>query len=182
MVAHGAATTFNDLVGEVTKIKVVGVDIEENAANSSITMKTTADLNDYLYANFQMSHTWKEGTVIKPHIHYEQAQNAVPNFLFDYRWQINGGAKTTAWTPLICNGSAFTYVSGTLNQIAKTATGVTPTSYGISDILEFRIYRDNANTSTLFAGTDPYTADVEVMSIDIHIEQDMSGSRTEYSK
>ena len=128
-----------------------------------------------------MTHKWMAGTDISPHIHFEQANNNVPNFLFYYRWQKNGGAKTTAWSPLKCNTPVFTYVSGTLNQIANGVAISAPVGYGISDILQFRLCRDTTNASGLF-GADPYTGTVSVTAADIHLRLDTIGSRTEYNK
>jgi hypothetical protein len=52
----------------------------------------------------------------------------------------------------------------------------------LSDGVEFRVIRDNANTSGLFAGTDPVNSTVRIKYFDIHIEKDSIGSNSEYSK
>jgi hypothetical protein len=180
--ANGNATTYDDLLGDVTRLQVVGVGIAFDNAENAVKFQTSANLSDYVIANYQIRHRWKAGSSIYPHIHFEQAQNQVPNFLIRSRWQRNGSAKTTTWTDYKCNTLAFTYVSGTLNNIAYGAAITAPSGYSISDIIELRIFRDNGNTSTVFAGADPYTTDVLVTGIDIHIEEDTLGSRTEYTK
>lgn len=178
---HGAATQFDDILGDITKLKVVGVGISENSAENGIDMLTSANLSDYVYANFQLSHRWKSGSTINPHIHFEQSENKIPNFLIRYRWQKNGGTKVTSWSGYKCNTAAFSYSSGTLNQIVH-GTGITPSTSNISDIIELRIFRDNGNNSGLFTGADTYSTSAMITSVDIHFEADSIGSNTEYTK
>lgn len=180
--AVGSASTYDDLLGDVTRLQVSGVGIAFDNTENALNFQRTANLSDYVISNYQVRHRWKAGSVVYPHIHFEQAQNQVPNFLIRYRWQRNGQAKTTAWTDYKCNTPAFTYSSGTLDQICHGAAITPPTGYSISDIIQCRIFRDNANNSTVFTGADPYTTDVLVTGIDIHIEEDTLGSRTEYTK
>ena len=105
----------------------------------------------------------------------------MPNFLLKYRWQIQGGAKTTAWTSLVVTTNAASWTTGTLNQITHAAAITPPTGAALSDVIEVQVFRDTGNDSGLFAA-DPYTATVGITFIDFHIEVDTTGSRTEYSK
>ena len=89
---------------------------------------------------------------------------------------------TTAWTSQAYTGHAFTYTSGTLNQITQMGTITPPPGCGISDIVQIRVLRDNDNDSTLFAGADPLAADVDAVNFDVHIEIDSFGSNQEYVK
>lgn len=175
-------TSWDDLIGAITSIQVQGTGVSLNAAEQTIEFTTGANLLDYAWISYQVKHSWKNGSVCGPHVHWEQTNNATPNILIRYRWQRNGQAKTTAWTDYKCNTNAFTYSSGTLNQISF-GTGVTPPSgYSISDILQIRIFRDNANASGVFTGADAYTGVFSITSGDTHLELDSDGSRQEYSK
>ena len=178
----GNATVYDDLTGDITRTKTVGIRVTLNDTENTIDFNNACTLSDYLFLNYQMSHKWEAGSTLFPHIHYEQSNNNIPNFLFQYRWQRQGQAKTTAWTNAICNVNVFTYTSGTLNQIADSVSITPPTNYGMSDIIEFRIIRDTANASGLFAGADTYTGTVSITSVDIHYKMDTLGSRTEYTK
>lgn len=177
---EGAATVFDDLLGDITKLKVVGTGITENAAENTIGFLTNANLLDYVYSSYQLSHTFKPNSVLKPHLHYHQTQLNIPNFLIQYRWQINGQPKTTAWTNYICNIPVFTYTSGTLNQILHGAGITPPVNHSMSDILQIRFLRDNVNTTGLFTGIDLVNETVFITSADIHIEIYNNGSNTEY--
>jgi hypothetical protein len=99
-----------------------------------------------------------------------------------YRWQVNGQAKTTAWSNLPMTTNAFTYVSGTLNQITHGAGIAAPANEGVSTILQVRVTRDKTNASTAFSGSDTHTVTAEITSFDVHLELDTLGSRTQYSK
>lgn len=178
----GNATVYDDLLGDVTGVKTTGTGVSINATQSSLDYTTAANLSDYAYFNYQISHKWKIGSSIFPHIHFEQNNNAVPNWLIQYRWQKQGQEKTTSWTNLKCTTLAFTYTSGTLNQIAYSTAISAPVDSGLSDIIQIRILRDNANTSGVFSGADAYSGWASITSVDMHYEIDTLGSRSEYSK
>lgn len=178
----GDATFFDDLQGDITKTKTVGTRVTLNEAENTIDFTNTSTLSDYVYLNFQMSHKWKIGSIIYPHIHWEQTLNATPNWLIQYRWQKQGGVKTTTWTNYKCNVNAFTYTGGTLNQISHDGGLTPPTGAGLSDIIEIRVIRDTANASGLFTPGNTYAATASVTSIDLHYECDSLGSNQEYIK
>ena len=180
----GAATVFDDMFADITKVKVQGTGLTINDAELTIDFSSSADLLDYATVVYQMSHKWKAESAISPHFHWIQESANVPNFLIQYRWQRNGGAKTTAWTNYKCNTSnAFTYSTGSLNQITFGTTGITPPAgYSISDVIQVRILRDTKNDSGLFSGADPYTGTAAVSSVDCHYEIDTDGSRSVITK
>lgn len=183
LVAKGNATTYRDELGDISRLRTLGTGVSINDTEQTMDFTATANLSDYAWINFQINHDWESGSVIYPHIHWNQASNAIPNWLIRYRWQKNGSSKTTAWTDYKINGnSAFTYVSGTLNQISYDSGITPPAGYSLSDILQIRLFRDTGNASGVFTGTDPYTGTVSVMSLDCHIKTDTLGSRTEYTK
>ncbi len=183
LVFYGDATTFRDELGDITKLKVAGTGITESLTEGTIGLQTSCDYaNDYLIANFQLNHDRKTLAPIYPHVHWFQTQNNTPNFLFQYRWQLNGAAKTTGWSNLKMTTNAFTYVSGTLNQITYGLGITPPAGDDVSTILQVRFTRDKTNASGAFTGSDTHTATADVTSLDIHIEVDMLGSHTEYTK
>ena len=181
----GDATGYLDELGDITRIKVKSANnrITVDDAESRMAFGTSCDKDDdYLYCNIQLNHDWENASAIYPHLHWEQTSASTPNWLLLYRWQVQGQLKTTAWTPLKWSSNAFTYTSGTLNQISAFSS-ITPGSYGeVSDILQFRITRDCANESNLFLGSDAGLGTQYATSFDIHKRVDTIGSRTEYSK
>ena len=179
----GGATTFKDLLQSLIgqKLESPSSDVTLNAAEGTLTFEDSSTILDYVIMNIQMGHDWKIGSTIYPHLHWWQASADIPNWLIQYRWQVEGTAKTTAWSPLAYTTHAFTYVSGTMNQITKFGAITPPVGASLSDIVQFRVVRDRTNVSTLF-GVDPLNADVEAINFDIHYEIDGFGSGEEYIK
>ena len=159
-----------------------GAKVVINSAEGSVTYKTGSDLGDYTVMNVQINHDWEVGTAVSPHIHWWQASSNVPNWLLRYRWQENGQLQSTTWTPAPWSSNAFTYSTGTLNQITGFGTITPSTNAVLSDILQLRLTRDGSNASLGFATTDLYATDVDAMNLDVHIQVDTMGSRQEYVK
>lgn len=180
----GDATQWDDaqysLVGQ--RLESPSSDVVYNHAEGTVDFETGATLADYITMNIQKSHSWKAGSVIYPHLHWFQTSATIPNWLIQYRWQKNGAAQTTAWTPQKYTAHVYTWSAGTLNQITKFGTITPPAGYQLSDIVQYRILRDTTNASTLFAGADGLAATVSAVSFDHHYEKDGWGSNTEYSK
>lgn len=182
LVMEGAATVHDDMLAAITAVAVQGTGVTQNSTEQTIDFATNANLADYAWTSYQLSHRWMLNSVIKPHIHWEQANNNLPNFLVQYRWQPVIGQKVTSWTDYACNTPAATYIDGTLNNICHGAGITPPVGANISDILQIRVLRDNANTSGVFVGADSYAGTVRVTSMDVHIQIDTIGSRNEFTK
>jgi hypothetical protein len=184
-----ADTYFDDLqyslVGQ--KMESPSSHITYSTYRDYVSFNKTCDWNDdWVTMVIQMSHRWKLGSVVYPHLHWVQTAAAMPNLLISYRWNINGGLNTyPAWTPIVHSANAYTWSTGALNQITKFGSITPPTGAGLSDLLHIRIFRDVANESTLFGGAE---VDVDVQdnafasSFDIHFEIDQAGSDEEYVK
>jgi len=182
-------TYFDDLQYQMVgqKLTSPSARISYGANGDYLVFAKSCDWNDdWLTVVIQMSHRWKLGTVIYPHLHWVQTAAAMPNWLIGYRWNINGAAtNAAAWTYIIHSANAYTWSSGSLNQITKFGSITPPEGAGLSDLVHIKIFRDVSNESTLFTGAE---VDVNVQdnaaasSFDIHFEIDSAGSDTEYVK
>jgi hypothetical protein len=186
MLAVGNATCFRDELQSLAaaRLESPSSDIVLNIAEASVTFEATARYPaDYAITNHQLNHDWLPGSVIDPHLHWWQPDADTVNWMVGYRWQKQGSAKTTPWTDMAATSDIFTYSSGTLNQITEFGPITPPVGYGdVSDVVQFRIYRDVTNVSTLFAGAEASPIDVDATNFDTHIEVNMLGSRQEYAK
>lgn len=184
--AHGAATCWRDELQSVTGAQITSPagDFVQNIPEASVTVKTSARYpTDYITTNHQSNHDWKIGSAIYPHLHWWQTTADTPHWVLAYRWQKQGAAKTIDWTPVKWVANAADWSAGTLNQITSFGAIEAPVGYGeVSDIVQFRLYRDYTNVSTLFTGNDPVAADQDIVNFDTHIEVDMFGSREEFQK
>jgi hypothetical protein len=178
-------TYFDDLQMQVLgqKLENPGSRLTMNTTEGCLTFAANTTLSDFVIMNIQMSHGWKIGTVVYPHLHWlEEDKTNIPNWLISYRWQINGAAKTSSWTYQAWTSLASAPAVG-LNQIAKFGDGISPpVGAGLSDILQIKLFRDTANASTKFKGADPLNDTASVWSFDIHYEKDQTGSDSEYVK
>jgi hypothetical protein len=183
-----ADTYFDDLqyslVGQ--KLTSPSARISYNYTYTLVRFAKTCDWNDdWLAMTIQMSHRWKTGTVVYPHLHWQQTAAAMPNFGITWLWEINGELILTSWTDVAHTANAYTWSSGTLNQITKFGSITPPAGAGLSDLLLVKIWRDVANESTLFTGAevDANVQDnADAYSFDIHFEIDQAGSDEEYAK
>lgn len=129
----------------------------------------------------QMPHSKKIGTVIRPHIHWVQEQNQVPNWLFSYRVYNNGDPVPT-FTNVAYSQSLFPYTSGSIMQLTLFPDIILPSPENVSAGCDMILYRDSANASGLFSGLDPYTIIAKAKEVDIHFEIDSLGSSQEFTK
>jgi len=129
------------------------------------------DPAEIAYSILQFPHAYKEGSNIKPHIHFTQSVADEPVFKIDYRWYNVGDDAGGVFTTLTSNGFSQTWTSGDLANIA-TFPEIEGTSMKLSSIFEVRIYRDDNVVS----------GDVLVKEFDIHYQIDSNGSRQEFVK
>jgi hypothetical protein len=95
----GGTNAWKDELGDVLSIQRSGAGITLNLAEATVDFDynaayhVTPSLADMLYKNVQLNHDRNLAVAIQPHLHWLQAKNYSPNFLFEYRWQINAGVK-----------------------------------------------------------------------------------------
>ena len=170
------------------KFPATGLNLDSAATRYSVdtTELGTSFHSDARYTNeqlgmvVQLPHAWKEGTILKPHIHWIQNQAAVPNWLMAYR-VYNNGEVPGAFSFSMIDNTVFTYTSGSICQISGFPD-IDMYGLTISSIIDIKLWRDTANTSTLFAGADPVATDALLKEYDIHYQLDSNGSVQEYVK
>jgi len=129
------------------------------------------DATEVVYVNVQMSHTYKIGTSIFPHVHFVQSAATVPVFKMAYRWYDKGASAIAAFTTIATTGLVFPYTSGSIHQVA-VFPNIVPTVVGLSSMLDIKLYRED----------NVVTGDVLVKEFDIHYEIDSLGSRAVETK
>ena len=181
-------TYFDDLLAPLigAKLESPSSHITYSVSRTGVVMAKTCDWNDdWLAMTIQMSHRWKTGSAVYPHLHWLQSAAAMPNLGISWVWQTNGALLKETWPNVKHSANVFNWSSGTLNQITKFGSITPPTGAGLSDLLLVKIWRDVANESTLFTGAevDANVQDnVAAYSFDIHFEIDQAGSDEEYTK
>ncbi|MDD5150921.1 MAG: hypothetical protein PHC28_10670 [Flavobacterium sp.] len=129
----------------------------------------------------QIPHSWKEGTVIYPHIHWIPNASRTGNveWNLDYSWQ-NYDATTPQVFPTFTTSTVVTtgpFVANTHRITSLTGgSGLDGTGKKISSVLICRIWRNSSNSA------DTYGDDAGLLSLDFHYQIDTVGSREQYVK
>jgi hypothetical protein len=121
----------------------------------------------------QFPHERKNGSNIRPHIHFVQTGADEPVFKMNYRWYKNGGDPTVDFTEVEASTFAFTYPgSGSILQIASFPEIDGSAIDTVSSIMDIQIFRDDNVVS----------GNVLLKEFDIHYQIDAFGSRQEFIK
>jgi hypothetical protein len=134
-----------------------------------------------LWFQVQLPHNWKEGTTIKPHIHWgiktAGAANEFVKWGLEYTWaNIDGTIGTTTIITSDASSAATATISGDttllINKHYVTDIGdITGTGKTISSMLLCRIFRNSSHAD------DDLAQDAYGFEIDFHHEVDTMGSR-----
>ncbi len=128
----------------------------------------------------QMPHHKLPEGPLRPHLHWYQEEAVFPNWLLAYRWYNNGDLVPGSFTLAAMNGHAFTWSSGVLLQITTFPEIPGLAGENVSSICDLIVYRDNANASALFAGSDTYGV-AKTKELDLHYQVSGWGSRQEFT-
>lgn len=129
----------------------------------------------------QIPHSWKEGTMIYPHIHWlpKASKSGNVEWNLDYSWQNYDSATplvfSTYTTSTVVTPGPFVANTHRITSLTD-GTGLVGTGKKISSILICRIWRNSSN------GADTYRDDAGLLSLDFHYQIDTVGSRAEYVK
>jgi hypothetical protein len=153
---------------------------------NQLVWKTTLALyefttGDQLYFTTQMPHTYKEGTDIKPHIHWTPHTRGVIESGKTVNWRldltvknIDGifGAATTYDLTDTCDGADEKH------QFQYATADISGTGLTISNMLVGRLYRLAGDTwTTNTPGNNP-----ALLELDFHYEMDSPGAHTDLVK
>ena len=124
----------------------------------------------------QMPHSWKEGSNIKPHIHWAPTNNNTGDVLwqFDYMIANVNGVFPGSYTTLQKLASADENLNK--HQIIGFDE-IDMTGYALSCVILWRVSRIGGGDVS-----DTYGADARLIEFDIHFQVDGDGSRQEYIK
>jgi hypothetical protein len=130
------------------------------------------DPTEIAFIIMQLPHDYKQGTNIKPHVHWQQSAATAVTWKMDYKLFDPEELIPASFTTLTTSTGVFTYTSGNLHQISSfgeiDCSGVS----GVSSVLLVKVYRDDNTT----------TGDVLGFEFDVHYQRDTMGSRQEFIK
>lgn len=135
--------------------------------------------NNMIAFQVQMPHGWKEGSTIKPHVHWQKTTSASGNvrWLLSYRHAALGSVMDNSWSTL----AAYTPVqtdTNTAGQHLLTPLGdITMTGKKVSHMMLCLLERTPADANDTYNN-----ADARLLEIDFHYQVDANGSRALYEK
>lgn len=130
--------------------------------------------DEEVFFTVQMSHKYKQGTDIHPHVHWapSDADSGGVTWGLEYTWVNIGG---TFGNTVIITSDDVTDTTA-LKHHYSDFPDITGTSKNISSILMCRLFRDISDAN------DTYAHDAFLLEIDFHFEIDTIGSRQELVK
>jgi hypothetical protein len=124
----------------------------------------------------QLPHAWKEGTEIRPHVHYECIDTSTGDVVLNFVYSM---AKGNGEFSSIATAISTVSMDGVVNthRIAGLAD-IDMVGYNISTIIKWKIIRQATDAG------DTYGSDFKLLEFDIHYQVDkrFPGSPQEYIK
>jgi hypothetical protein len=169
---------WDDLRTPASSINPPGAINDADIDTSSTFMSTLlfdAGSIEICAGQLQIPHDWKEGSELRPHIHWSPTSTHTGSVLWQFDYQIAsvGGTFPGSYSTL----SVLDPADGTTNkhQIAELGS-IDMTGHKVSCMLMWKISRI-ANDDT-----DTYTGDARLLEFDVHYIKDSFGSMQEYIK
>ena len=140
-------------------------------------------INDEVHFTCQIPHNYKEGSDLKPHLHWtpcdrgnEENGNTV-GWKIDYSWA-NADATFASSATVDLSDAC----SGIDDQHEQTDSGtITGTNKNISGLLQIRLYRSDTNADDTWVGVTAALSPA-ILEFDLHYEIDGFGSDLELVK
>ena len=171
----GSATTWEDMRFPATAINPPGLVSDPDWDDTYGGWLFASGATEQLWVIGQMPHTYKEGSAIYPHLHWEPTNTNTGSVAWRiyYKW-VNIGGTDAEPTDVLSdydpgNGTAYMHQLSSLGSISGTGMGV-------SSMITIKLQRVGG------IGSDTYNADCLFKEFDIHYEIDSQGSRLESSK
>ena len=129
---------------------------------------------EQLSGSFEIPHDYKEGSTLRPHIHWAPSTTGIGNV----EWQLE---YTVACVGDVFPSSVTVVAVDAANGIDREHNAVEfgtidGTGLEIGCMIQFRLFRDGG------VGLDTYGSDAFLLSIGVHYEQDSDGSRNTFTK
>lgn len=166
---------WEDLRFPATQLKVNPATSKPVFDYTNIGYLYDADSTETLFLIAQIPHAWKEGSGIRPHIHWQPSSTNTGNVVWqlEYKWTNVNDTEASEWTALTVTTASSGVVGK--HQVVSFAE-IDGTDKKVSSILVLKLSRIGGNAS------DTYTGDALLREFDIHYLVDSKGSLMEFIK
>jgi hypothetical protein len=174
-------SSWDDLTFPATAINPPGAASDPGREATTGLLLFDASAVELIYCLAQMPHRWKEGTAIRPHVHWTKTTSADGDVAWRLRYQIIGIGDTGPGT--WSDGEIVTTpVTGTPDgdtaweHLLTNFTEIPMTGQTLSSCVLFELARNGSDEG------DTYGADARLLEFDLHYEIDSLGSAEEFTK
>ncbi len=142
----------------------------------------SASTEQELYFTIQLPHGYKEGTTLKPHVHWTPTATDATSYVvvwgLEYSIMKVGGTfgNTTTITGSTTNITVNALGQHVITILPDITSPAAPNHFTISTVLVCRVFRKATD------GADAYASSAGLLGIDFHYQSDMTGSRTDIAK
>lgn len=174
----GATYYWDDLRFPATSFNPPGAvsDPDYDATNGLLLFDSGT--TEVIFAAVQMPHSWREGSTIVPHLHWQKTTSAAGDVLWrlEYKMSPINQVMDASFTAIDIDAT----VGGTPDtdtadkHLISSFGGVNMSGKQVSDMLILKISR--------VGGSDTYGADARLLEFDIHVQLDGLGSVNQFSK
>jgi hypothetical protein len=171
---------WDDLFFPVQSINPAGSAAPPTVNNTNGLLEFPATGTTLIAFQIQMPHSWAEGTIIRPHVHWRKKTAAAGNVVwrFEYDFANVGALFSDVYTPV--NASTVAPVSAddgsALRHLITPFGDLSMTGKTLSCMGHCRISRLGDD------GADTYAGVAQLSEFDIHYQIDATGSTQEYIK
>jgi hypothetical protein len=171
-----------DPVWEDLRFPAQGINPAGSAAPPSVDQTTypgtllfAHNADNHLAGVAQMPHSWKEGSVVRPHIHWAKTDVAEGEIAWQLRYAVVGiGEVVPAYSDWVDGVTAVDH-EDTVDQQALTTFGdIDMTGQTVSALILWELRRD--------VSEDDVGEVVRFFELDFHYQVDSRGSRQEFVK
>lgn len=172
--------SWDDLKAPATSLKAGNVSPTTNTTFGWLEFAHNSD--EFVFSILQLPHKWKEGSTLKPHLHWMKttAAEGLVEWQLEYRWSAITEVLDADWTTLASSTPATADDNLQYQHIITPFGEINAEGKTLSDMLICKITR--LGTSYSGAGATHYTAAAALIEFDIHYEIDSLGSEEEFTK
>lgn len=175
---YGHGERWEDLRFPAQTLLILGIGQDPSRDATDGLLVFDAASTERVFVQAQLPHGWKEGTALRPHVHWMKTTSASGNVLWqlDYKWapigEVMDADFTTLSSSMVANGD-----NDTVDEHLVTSLGsISGIGKSVSDMLVMKLSRIGGDAA------DTYGADCRLLEFDIHHVRDSLGSIEEFTK
>lgn len=165
----GTWVDFNFGVGALTRGSAAPNLISLGATSIEVLGFDGVNTLEQVSASIEMDHNWKEGSIVKPHLHWLPATAAAGSVKWQLEWVVVDDDSTLGASATLAVLQAAPGVAWQMQR--ADFADINLAGYDIGTQFFLRLFRDPTD------GDDDYGADAALATFGLHVQVDTLGSR-----